>query len=81
MHTSSLFFVIQLDCTLNFVGTQAPGANLECLGGSVYNRFNRAHIRFPGAVGSSVRVGNLNTEGYTFSTNFTFCHLFYTSCR
>lgn len=41
---------------------------------TVLQNLNSLNVRLPSSVGSSVGVGYLNSESYTLSANFTFCH-------
>ena len=64
-----------LDSSGHFAGTQATGAGINTLIGTVNNCSYTFNVWFPCSVGTSVRVGNLNTESYIFAANFTFCHV------
>ena len=63
-----------LDCPSHFIGTQAPGAGINAAGLAVYDCLHTHYIGFPGSVGTSVRVRNLNPKRYAFSAEITFCH-------
>ena len=63
-----------LDCPSYFIGTQAPGAGINAAGLAVYDCLHTHYIGFPGSVGTSVRVRNLNPKRYAFSAEITFCH-------
>lgn len=60
--------------TLHLTGTQTSGASIYVCRSTVYDSLYTSNIGLPGSVGSSVRVRNLDTEGYTLSADFTFCH-------
>jgi hypothetical protein len=65
-----------LDCSAgNLTGTQATGASVNTLWGTVHNCSHTLHVWLPGSVRTSMRVRNLNTESNIFSTNFTLCHV------
>ena len=55
-------------------GTQAAGAGVHTLGGTVNDRLNAADVGLPAAVGTSVGVGHTDTEGHGLATIFTLCH-------
>ena len=59
---------------LHAVGTEAPGAHVDMAGFAVYDGLDTFDIRFPGPVGASVRVGDLDAEGHAFAANIAFCH-------
>ena len=55
-------------------GTQAAGAGVHTLGGTVNDRLNAADVGLPAAVGTSVGVGHTDTKGNSLATIFTLCH-------
>ena len=55
-------------------GTQAAGAGVHTLGGTVNDRLNAADVGLPAAVGTSVGVGHTDTEGHGLATIFPLCH-------
>ena len=69
------FFTLQLNSAGNFTGTQATGAGVDITGRTVHHRFHSFYVGFPCAVCTSVRMGNLNSKGNTFTAAITFCHL------
>ena len=62
------------DGPLNLVGTEASGTGVHMARSPVDNSLNPLHIGLPGTVGTSVGVGNLNTEGHTLATKITLRH-------
>ena len=66
--------VPESDCTGNLAGTEAPRANVDMARGTIDHCLYTADVRLPGTVGTSVGMGNLNTEGYALSANITLCH-------
>ena len=58
-----------------FAGAEAPRTYIDMAGRAVNHGLDTSDIGFPGSVGTSVRVGNLNPKRYTFSAEITFCHL------
>ena len=63
-----------LDCPLNLVGAEASGTSVHMARSTVNNSLNALDVGLPGSVGTSVRVGNLNTEGNTLATIITLSH-------
>lgn len=44
-------------------------------GSTVDDRLYALYIGLPSSVGTSVRMGNLDSEGNTFSADVAFCHV------
>ena len=63
-----------MSASFNLTRTKATGANSNCLVSAVNNRLNLSDVRLPASVGLSVGVGNIATEGYALSANFTLSH-------
>ena len=63
----------------DLTGTQAACAGVNSAGGAVDDRLDSFHVGLPGSVGSSVGVGNLDTELHVFSAKIAFCHVERTS--
>jgi len=63
-----------LDSPGHFAGTEATGAYVDVLGGTVDDRLDALHIGLPGTVGAAVGVRNLNAEHNALITKFTFGH-------
>ena len=66
----------ELNSSLNLVGAQAGCANIHMFYVAVVHNLNPSYVGLPSSVCTSVGVGNLDTEGYAFSANFTFSHSF-----
>ena len=64
----------KLDGPLNLVGTEASGTSVHMARSTVDNRLDTLHIGLPGTVGTSVGVGNLDTEGNALATIITLRH-------
>lgn len=47
---------------------------MDMAGSTIHNRFNASYIRLPGAVASSVGMGNLDSKSDTFAADVAFCH-------
>ena len=58
----------------NLTGTQTAGTNINMAGRTVYDRLNALDIGLPGAIGTTVRVGNSDTESHTLVTKLALCH-------
>ena len=75
----------KLDCSTSYLtssnssshlaGTNAAGAGVDVLGGTVHHSLYSSYIGLPGPVGSSMRMGNLNAESYTLTADIALCHL------
>ena len=65
---------IKSDCAGNLAGTEAPRANIDMARSAVNDSLYAANVGLPSTVGTSVRMGNLDTKGYALAANFTLCH-------
>ena len=65
---------VNLDGPLNLVGTEASGTSVHMARSTVDNGLNPLYIGFPGPIGTSVGVGNLNTKGNALATIITLRH-------
>ena len=70
----ALFDAGKLDCALHLVGTEASGTSVHMARSTVDNGLDPLNIGLPGPVGTSVGVGNLNTEGNALATIITLRH-------
>ena len=70
----TLFLHTKSDGAGNLAGTQAASAHVDVLGGTIDDRLDATDVGLPGAVGTSVRVGDLNTEGHALAADITFSH-------
>ena len=64
----------ELDSTLDLVGTEASGTSIHMARSTVNNRLDTLDVGFPHTVGTSVGVGNLNTEGHALAAKITLSH-------
>ena len=62
------------DCAGNLTGTQTTSTNIHMARGTVDDCLNTLHIGLPGAIGTSVGVGNLNTKSHTLVAKLALCH-------
>ena len=58
----------------NLTGTQTAGTNINMAGRTVYDRLNALDIGLPGTIGTTVRVGNSDTERDTLVAKLALCH-------
>ena len=63
-----------LDRTLDLIGTEASGTSVHMARSSVDDSLDALDIGLPSTVGTSVGVGNLNTEGHALATKITLRH-------
>ena len=71
---NGLLVLCKLDSAGYFTRTQATGAGVDVARSTIYNCLHTSYIWFPGSVGSSVRVRNLDTESNAFSADIAFSH-------
>ena len=62
------------DRAFYLTGAQTSGANINVAGCTLHDCLNALDIGLPGAVGTTVRVRNLNTKADALAANFAFCH-------
>ena len=55
-------------------GTEAPSTYVDIAGSTFDQSLYTTYIRLPGSIGTTVRVGNLNTKGHTLIANIALCH-------
>lgn len=70
-----------LDCACNLSGTQATSASVNTTRRTINDSFYSLNVGLPSTVGTSVRVGNFNTESNFFAADITFSHALSTSFR
>lgn len=58
----------------DLTGAHTPGTNIHMAGGTVDDRLHPLHIGLPRTIGTPVRVGNLDAEGYALVTELTLSH-------
>ena len=63
-----------LNCTLNLIGTEASGTSVHMARSTVNNGLDTLYIGLPSPIGTSVRVGNLDTKGNALITKITLRH-------
>ena len=67
-------FMQPLHCTLNLVRTEASGTCVHMARSTVHNGLDPLNVGLPGTVGTSVRVGDLDTKGNALTTIITLRH-------
>ena len=63
------------DGALDLIGAEASGTSVHMAGSSVNDSLNALDVGLPCTIGTSVGVGDLDTEGYALATKITFRHL------
>ena len=61
----------------DLAGTEASGADIDMAGRAVHNRLDALHVGLPGAVGTTMGVGDLDAEGDALVAEFAFGHVAY----
>ena len=69
-----MFTCLELHRAGDLSGTQAAGAGVHTLGGTVNDRLDTADVGLPGTVGPSVRVRHTNTESHALAADIALCH-------
>ena len=62
------------DSTLDLIGAEASGTSVHMAGSSIHNRLDALDIGLPCTVGTSVGVGDLDTESHALAAIITFRH-------
>lgn len=73
-HPGDVFLNLRSDGASHFARAQATGADIHTHRSAVDDRFDLLDIRFPGTVGTTVRVGNFDAESNFLVADITFCH-------
>ena len=68
------FYAGSLDGALNLVGTQASCTSVHMARSTVDNGLDTLNVGLPSPVGTSVGVGNLNTEDNALAAIITLRH-------
>ena len=72
--SSASIFVCRLDRAGNLTGTQTAGTNIDMAGRTIDDSLHALDVGLPGTIGTTVRVGNLNTKGHTLVAKLALCH-------
>ena len=70
----ALLTALRLDCALNLVRAEASCADVNMARSTVNDRLDTLDVGLPCTVGSSVRMGDLNTERNALAANIALCH-------
>ena len=65
---------MELDRTLDLIGTEASGTSVHMAGSTVNDSLDALDVGLPCTVGTSVGVGNLDTEGHALAAKITLSH-------
>ena len=65
---------VQLDRSGDLTGTHTPGTNIHMAGGTVDDCLHTLYVGLPGTIGTTMRVGNLDTEGYALIAKLALSH-------
>ena len=66
--------MLYLDRSGNLTGTQTPGTNIYMAGRTIDDCLHALYIGFPGTIGTSVGVGNLDAKGDTLVAKLALSH-------
>ena len=72
--SAELLLMLCSDCAGNFTGTQAPGTNIHMARRTIDQSLNALYIGLPGTIGTTMRVGNLDTEGHALIAELALSH-------
>ena len=62
------------DSTLDLIGAEASGTSVHMAGSSVNDSLNALNVGLPCTIGTSVGVGDLDTESHALAAIITFRH-------
>ena len=65
---------VQLDRSGDLTGTHTPGTNIHMAGGTIDNCLHTLHVGFPGTIGTTMRVGDLNAESNALIAELALSH-------
>ena len=63
-----------LDRAGNFTGTQAPGTNIHMARRTIDQSLHALDVGLPGTIGTTMRVGNLDTKGNALIAELALSH-------
>ena len=64
----------KLDRSGDLTGTHTPGTNIHMAGGTIDDCLHTLHVGLPGTIGTTMRVRNLDTEGYALIAKLALSH-------
>ena len=59
----------------DLAGAEAAGAHIDVLGGAVHHSLDALDVGLPGAVGSAMGVGDLDTKAHALAAELAFGHI------
>ena len=68
------FMFDHLDSAGNFTGTQAPGTNIHMARRTIDQSLHALDVGLPGTIGTTVRMGHLNTKSHALVAKLALCH-------
>ena len=68
------FYCYPLDRAGNLTGTQTAGTNIDMAGRTIDDSLHALDVGLPGTIGTTVRVGNSDTERNTLVAKLALCH-------
>ena len=71
---TSGFYCYLLDRAGNLTGTQTAGTNIDMAGRTIDDSLHALDVGLPGTIGTTVRVGNSDTERNTLVAKLALCH-------
>ena len=72
--SNTAFSAELLNSALNLIGTEASGTSVHMAGSTVNDSLDALDVGLPCTVGTSVGVGNLDTEGHALAAKITLSH-------
>ena len=70
-HGTLLIAVRRIRCIL---GTQAPGTNIHMARRTIDQSLHALDVGLPGTIGTTVRMGHLNTKSHALVAKLALCH-------
>lgn len=70
----SFLLMLCSDRAGNFTGTQAPGTNIHMARRTIDQSLHALDVGLPGTIGTTMRVGNLDTKGHALIAELALSH-------
>lgn len=61
----------------DFAGAEASGADVNMSRSTINDSLNTLDVGLPGAIGTTMRMGDLDTKGHALSAKTALCHFAY----
>ena len=71
---TELLLMLCSDRAGNFTGTQAPGTNIHMARRTIDQSLHALDVGLPGTIGTTMRVGNLDTKGHALIAELALSH-------